>query len=86
MISKLRSFTIQIAKYNNTWNIKYTSTRRTIARVVKNISIVCKIIARSIVRTNKLEIYKNAKFAKIYIEFLIFNICKNNSKRRELEK
>ena len=45
-----------------------------------------KIIVRNTTCTNKFEIYKNVIFAKIYIEFLTFNIRKNNSKKRELKK
>jgi len=85
-ISRLHNSTIRIAKYNNTWNIKYTSIKRTIARATKNASIVRRIIAWSIACTNKFEIYKNIEFAKIYIESLIFNIRKNNSRKKNLEK
>ncbi len=57
-----------------------------IAKAIKNASIVRKIIARNIARTNKFEIYKNTKFAKTYIESSIFNTSKNNSRRKKLEK
>ncbi len=85
-ISRLRNFIIQIAKYNNTWNVKNTNTKYTIARVIKNAFIVRKIIVRNIACINKLEIYKNAKFAKIYTKFSTFNTSKDNLRKKELKK
>ena len=85
-MSILRNSTIQIAEYSNIWNRKRTNTRRTIAKAIKNIFIVRKIIVRNIININKFEIYKNAKFAKIYTKFLIFDTNRDNSKKKKLEK
>jgi len=47
-------------------------------------SIVRKIIARSIIYINKLAIYKSVKRIKIYIESLTLNITNNKLTKKKL--
>jgi len=47
-------------------------------------SIVRKIIARSIIYINKLAIYKSVKRIKIYIESLTLNITNNKLRKKKL--
>jgi len=55
-------------------------------KAIKDASIARKIIARSIVYTNKFATYKNIERIKIYIESLILNITNNKLKRKKIRK
>ncbi len=83
MILRLHSFIIQIAKFNNIWNTKFTNIKYKFARTIKDIFIVHNILFKLLFIQANSKYIKTTKYTKIYIKFLIFNTKKDNSEKKE---
>ncbi len=63
-----------------------STTRHTVTRTIRDISIARRIIARNTVYISRFEICKSVKYVKTYIGSLTLSARKDKSRKRDLEE